>query len=189
MVTPVLALALLTATQAHVREAKAVVPVGFIEMVVATVMPVPDGHTVVLVNTEEEVLLPVSVLLPEAVTIYGRLEQKKALRPMTHDLLDDVVKALGARVLRVQIEDIKDGTFIGTIVMQEKARTFALDAGAADALAIALSTHAPIFVSKVVMDRAALTHEQLKHMPGARRNIAEPAMPPSPEGKARVFDL
>jgi len=171
-----------------VREAKAMTPGGFTEMFVATVMPTPDGHTVVLVNPEEEVLLPVGVALPEAVTIYGRLEHKKAPRPMTHDLLDGVVAALGARVVRVQIEDLVDGQFVGTVILQGKGgvAAVALDARAADALALALSAKAPIFVAKPVMERAALSHDDLKRMPGGD---AAPALPPSPEGKARVFDL
>jgi bifunctional DNase/RNase len=173
-----------------VREAKAMAPGGFVEMFVATVMPTPDGHTVVLVNPDEEVLLPVGVALPEAVTIYGRLEHKRAPRPMTHDLLDGVVAALGARVVRVQIEDLVDGQFIGTVVLQGTggAAAVALDARAADALAIALSAKAPIFVAKPVMERAALTHDDLKRMPSPGDKAA-PALPPSPEGKARVFDL
>ncbi len=169
-----------------VREAKAMVPVGFIQMEVATVMPTGDTHTVVLVNTDAEMLLPVGVALPEAVTIYGRLEHKKSPRPMTHDLLDGVVSALGGRVLRVQIDDLVDGAFIGTVILQTKqgGQALALEARAADALAVALSASAPIYVAKGVMDRAALSHDDLRRMPSA-----PPPPPPAEAAAMKVFDL
>jgi len=157
----------------RVTEAKATVPGGFVEMFVATVMPTNDGHTVVLVNPDEEMLLPVGVALPEAVTIYG----------------------LGARVLRVQIDDLVDGTFIGTVVLQGKGGTpFSIDARAADALAVALSAKAPIYVAKPVMDRAALSHDDLKRMPRPADAGEGPPPPPGPPGggvepPTRVFDL
>lgn len=168
-----------------VEEARALAPSGFVEMFVATVMPTADGHTVVLVNPDEEVLLPVGVALPEAVTIYGRLEHKRAPRPLTHDLLDGVISSLGARIVRVQIDDLVDGAFIGTVILQGRTGgAIALDARAADALAVALSAKAPIFVARPVMDRAALTHDDLKAMPS-------PTPPPSPttEGARRTFEL
>lgn len=157
-------------------------PKGFLQMFVAGVMPTPDGHTLVLVNPDEEVLLPVGVGLPEAVSIFGRLENKTAPRPMTHDLLDNVVAALGAHVTRVQIDDLKDGVFIGTVFLQGKDKSaplIAIDARASDAVAVALAAHAPIFVAKNVVERAALTHDDLENMP----SNAEPAL------AGKVFDL
>jgi len=170
---------------APVEEARAIAPSGFVEMFVATVMPTADGHTVVLVNPDEEVLLPVGVALPEAVTIYGRLEHKRAPRPLTHDLLDGVISSLGARIVRVQIDDLVDGAFIGTVILPGRTGgALSLDARAAAALAVALSAKAPIFVARPVMDRAALTHDDLKAMP-------TPTPPPSPttEGALRTFEL
>lgn len=170
-----------------VTEAKATVPGGFIEMVVATVMPTNGSHTVVLVNPHEELLLPVGVALPEAVAIYGRLEHEGSSRPATRDLLGDVVAGLGARVLRVQINDLVDGIFLGTVVVQGKSGPpFSIDARAADALALALSAKAPIYVAKPVMERAALSHEDVKRMPGPPASGGESA---AAEGSPRVFDL
>jgi bifunctional DNase/RNase len=143
-------------------------PKGFLQMFVAGVMPTPDGHTMVLVNPDEEVLLPVGVGLPEAVSIFGRLENKTAPRPMTHDLLDNVVEALGAEVVRVQIDDLKEGVFIGTVFLKTQGKgseIVALDARASDAVAVALSAGAPIFVARAVVEKAALTHEDLERMP------------------------
>ena len=159
-----------------------VTPVGFVQMFVAGVMPTDDGHTMMLVNPDLQVLLPVGVGLPEAVSIYGRLENKTAPRPMTHDLLDHVVTALGAVVVRVQIDDLKDGAFIGTVFLRGKdGKDIApLDARASDAVAVALAAQAPIFVARPVVDRAALTKDDLERMPSRDR---------APPGAMKVFDL
>ena len=162
-----------------VQPAAAVTPPGFLQMFVAGVMPTSQGHTLVLVNPDEEILLPVGVDLPEALTIFGRLEQKTSPRPLTHDLLDKVVGALGAEVVRVQIGDLVDGVFIATVFLLQ-AKNAEPYARASDAVAVALSAQAPIFVSRGVVGRAAMTREDLKHLPSR----AEPA--PAP-GKA--FDL
>lgn len=174
-----------------VTEASTTAPAGFVEMFVATVMPTPDGHTVVLVNPDEEVLLPVGVALPEAVTIYGRLEHKRAPRPLTHDLLDGVIASLGARIVRVQIDDLVEGAFIGTVILQGKTgAAISLDARAADALAVALSAKAPIFVARPVMDRAALTHDDLSAAPPSPSSSPSSPRPSSTmEGGIRVFEL
>ena len=164
--------------QPHARST----PKGFLQMFVAGVMPSGDSHTLVLVNPEEELLLPVGVGLPEAVGIFGRLEQQKAPRPMTQDLLDTVVVALGAEVLRVQIDDLRDGAFIGTIFLRGKDGKDIppLDARASDAVAVALSAHVPIFVARPVVDRAALDKGDLEQMP----SHDEAPRPPT-----KVFDL
>ncbi len=158
-------------------------PAGFLEMFVATVMPRGDGHTVVLVSPTEELLLPVEVALPEAVTIYGRLEHKRAPNPMTHDVLDNVVSALGGTVVRVQIDSLVDDTFSGVVVVRTRGGTdVSIDARAADALAMALSARAPIFVSRPVVTRAALTHDDIQRMSG------NDGPPPDAAG-TRTFDL
>ena len=164
--------------QPHAR----VTPKGFLQMFVAGVMPNGEQHTLVLVNPDEEILLPVGVGLPEAVSIFGRLEKKTAPRPLTHDLLDHVVTALGAEVVRVQIDDLRDGAFIGTVFLRGKdGKDIApLDARASDAVAVALSAHAPIFVARPVVDRAALTRDDLERMPSHDE---------APKPPAKTFDL
>jgi bifunctional DNase/RNase len=157
-------------------------PAGFLQMFVAGVMPQGDEHTLVLVNPEKELLMPVGVGLPEAVSIFGRLEHKTAPRPLTHDLLENVVAALGASVVRVQIDDLRDGAFIGTVFLRGKdGRDLHLDARVSDAVVMALSAGAPIFVAAPVVARAALTRDDLERMPAER--------PEPPPGPTKTFDL
>jgi hypothetical protein len=144
-------------------------PAGFVQMFVAAVMPTGDTHTVVLVNAAEEVLLPVGVALPEALSIFGRLEQKTAPRPLTHDLLDHVVRVVGAEVVAVQLDDLPGatGSLRATVMLRRHGETLlvALDARPPDAVAVALSAHAPIFVARPVVDRDALSRQDLARAP------------------------
>lgn len=167
------------------QPAARVTPRGYLQMFVAAVMPTGDGHTVVLVNPGEELLLPMGVALPEAVTIFGRLEQKTASRPMVHDLLDHVVVALGAEVVAVHIDEVRSGEAKSTVFLRRRGAVdvVSLDARPTDAMAVALSAHAPIFVARPIVEREALTHADL----------AEGSSPPPPPGQAdgavRTYDL
>jgi len=142
----------------------ATTPVGFVQMFVAAVMPTGGNHTIVLVNAGEELLLPVGVALPEALSIFGRLEQKTAPRPLTHDLLDDVVRTLGAEVVAVKLDDL-DGEpgLRATVLLRRRgeAALLPLDARPPDAVALALSARAPIFVARPVVERDALTRRDV----------------------------
>lgn len=137
-------------------------PKGFIEMFVAGVVPSPDGHTLVLVNAEEQVLLPLGIGLTEALSIHGRLEKRRFSRPMTHDLLDHIVAELGGSIVRVQIDDLKDDVFVGTVFMRvpekggKESKIVSFDARPSDAVALALGARAPIYVARPVVDRAAI---------------------------------
>jgi hypothetical protein len=161
----------------------AVTPRGYLQMFVAAVMPTGDSHTVVLVNPAEELLLPVGVALPEALTIFGRLEQKTAARPLTHDLLDHVVTALGAEVVAVHIDDLRAGEAKSTVFLRRRGAIdiVGLDARPTDAMAVALSAQAPIFVARPVVEREALTHDDLADAPSSA---------PQPEpGPTRTYEL
>jgi len=140
-------------------------PRGFIEMFVAGVVPTPDGHTLVLVNAEEEVLLPLGIGLNEALSIHTRLERRAdpepSKRPMTHDLLDHILTELGGEVVRVQIDDVRDDLFVGTIYIRKAGKVFPFDARPSDAVALAIGSRAPIYVARPVVDKAALHPEDL----------------------------
>ena len=148
-------------------------PSGFLEMFVAGVVPSPDGHTLVLVNAEEQVLLPLGIGLTEALSIHGRLERRRAARPLTHDLIDHIMSQLGGEIVRVQIDDLKDDVFIGTLFIKKDGRVISVDARPSDAVALALGSHAPIFVARPVVDRAAIH-------PGDLPKDDPPRGPPAP---------
>jgi len=109
---------------------------------------------VVLNDLAGEVVLPIWVGLFEANAIALEIEKATTLRPMTHDLMRNVVHGLNARVTRVVVGSLREDTFHATIWMDQGGEVVALDARPSDAIALALRSDCPIFVSKQVFDHA-----------------------------------
>lgn len=116
--------------------------------------PVSNSPIVVLKDEEEKFFLPIWVGIFEANAIALQLENVTTPRPMTHDLLRNMISELDARVIRVVINDLRDSTFFAQIRVLTGERTLELDARPSDAIALALRTAAPIFVAQTVLDQA-----------------------------------
>ena len=116
--------------------------------------PVSNSPIVVLKDEEEKFFLPIWVGIFEANAIALQLENVTTPRPMTHDLLRNMISELDARVTRVVINDLRDSTFFAQIRLITGDKTLELDARPSDATALALRTEAPIFVAQTVLDQA-----------------------------------
>ncbi len=116
--------------------------------------PVSNSPIVVLKDDDEKFFLPIWVGIFEANAIALQLENVTTPRPMTHDLLRNLIAELDGRVTRVVISDLRDSTFFAQIRVISGGRTLELDARPSDAIALALRTEAPIFVSQDVLDQA-----------------------------------
>jgi bifunctional DNase/RNase len=116
--------------------------------------PVSNSPIVVLKDDEEKLFLPIWVGIFEANAIALQLENVETPRPMTHDLLRNMISKLDARVTRVVINDLRDSTFFAQIRLITGERTLEVDARPSDAIALALRTEAPIFVAQSVLDQA-----------------------------------
>jgi uncharacterized protein len=116
--------------------------------------PVSNSPIVVLKDDEEKFFLPIWVGIFEANAIALQLESITTPRPMTHDLLRNMIGELGARVVRVVINDLRDSTFFAQIGLIAGGRNFDVDARPSDAIALALRTEAPIFVAQSVLEQA-----------------------------------
>jgi bifunctional DNase/RNase len=109
---------------------------------------------VVLNDLAGEVVLPIWVGLFEANAIALEIEKATTPRPMTHDLLRSVIDGLNARVTRVVVGALREDTFHATIWMDQAGEVIALDARPSDAIALALRSDCPIFISQQVFDHA-----------------------------------
>jgi hypothetical protein len=99
--------------------------------------------------------LPISIGVLEASTIATELQKITFHRPMTHDLMRDILGQLGAKVLRVVVCGLKDDIFYAMIhVHANKNRTLTIDARPSDAIALALRTDSPIFVAEEVIKKS-----------------------------------
>lgn len=116
--------------------------------------PVSNSPIVVLKDEAEKFFLPIWVGIFEANAIALQLENISTPRPMTHDLLKNMIADLDARVTRVVINDLRDSTFFAQIRLLAGDKTLEVDARPSDAIALALRTAAPIFVAQSVLDQA-----------------------------------
>jgi len=116
--------------------------------------PVSNSPIVVLKDDEEKFFLPIWVGIFEANAIALQLENVATPRPMTHDLLRNMISELDGRVTRIVINDLRDSTFFAQIRILVSGKTLEVDARPSDAIALALRTEAPIFVAQSVLDQA-----------------------------------
>lgn len=127
-----------------------------IEMKVKTVAMDPNAQSpvVVLEGVAATEYLPIWIDLPEARAISMELEQVKPPRPLTHDLIRNLLNGLGAKVSRVTITNLLNNTYFATIALTNKGQQSEIDSRPSDAIAIALRMKAPIFVSLHVIEKS-----------------------------------
>jgi bifunctional DNase/RNase len=116
--------------------------------------PVTNMPIIILRDPRSDALLPIWVGIFEANAIALELEKVMTPRPMTHDLLRDVVHNLEARVERVVVTELKENTFYALIYLQRNSRTYTVDARPSDAIALALRAQAPIYAESSVIEAA-----------------------------------
>jgi len=126
------------------------------EMVIKGLMvdPVTNMPVVILRDKEGERVLPIWVGIFEANAIALQIENVATPRPMTHDLLRNVIRDMNGTVEKIVVSDLKDTTFYALIYLQMGGEVVAIDARPSDAIALALRTQAPIFVEDHVIDSA-----------------------------------
>ena len=116
---------------------------------------------VLLRDVDEMNFLPIWIGVFEAAAIAMILQGVTPPRPMTHDLLKNVIEKLGGKVSRVIINDVKEGTFYAVIEAQGlDKKKLSIDARPSDAIALSLRFGVPIFVSEKVMMQAKLVNAE-----------------------------
>jgi bifunctional DNase/RNase len=127
-----------------------------IEMSIKGLMvdPISNMPIVILRDKEGSKTLPIWVGMFEANAIALQIENISTPRPMTHDLLRNVIHDLKASVQKIVVCDLQDSTFYALIYLVLNGEVVAIDARPSDAIALALRTRAPIFVEEAVIDNA-----------------------------------
>ena len=127
------------------------------EMKVAgiTVDPFTNTPIVILKDLEEQEVLPIWIGLLEASSIATALENVQTPRPMTHDLLKNVLDKLDVKVVKIEVNDLKDNTYFAMIHLEVENKRLVIDARPSDAIALALRVGAAIFVDEQVIKKSA----------------------------------
>ena len=123
---------------------------------VAAVSASNVGFLVLLKSMEDPRSLPIFIGVPEAQAIAIQLNGLQPPRPLTHDLLKSVIETFHARLARVEVHDLREGTFYGRLVLDVQGETIEVDSRPSDAIALALRTGSPIFVAESVMNEAGV---------------------------------
>jgi len=127
-----------------------------IEMVIKGLMidPITNMPIVILKDKGGERVLPIWVGVFEANAIALQIENIATPRPMTHDLLRNILSEIEANVQRIVVSDLRDNTFYAMIYLNRGGELIAIDARPSDAIALALRTKSPIFVEDAVVESA-----------------------------------
>ena len=114
---------------------------------------------VLLKTIDGNKFLPIWIGHPEAAAILMKLQGASTPRPMTHDLISEMISELDAQCTRVSVTELKDNTFYASITLRVNGQEVEIDSRPSDALAVAVRTSAPIFVAEDVIQESAIEFE------------------------------
>ncbi len=127
-----------------------------VETKIKTLMLDPNTQSpiVVLETVTDKKLLPIWIDVPEARAIALELEHVATPRPLTHDLIRNIIQGLGATLQRVTITDLRNNTYFAVLFLGLKGQDLQIDARPSDAIAVALRMKAPIYASTQVLAKS-----------------------------------
>src|SRR5919109_2253714 len=114
---------------------------------------------VLLKTTDGNKFLPIWIGHPEAAAILMKLQGATTPRPMTHDLVTDMLSQLDAQVVRITVTELRDSTFYAQITVQQDGSEIEIDSRPSDAIALAIRAEAPIFAADRVIEESAIEFE------------------------------
>jgi bifunctional DNase/RNase len=128
---------------------------GMTAVTVENVLQKEDGAIIAVLKEEggDERIIPIFIGETEGRAIAMRLSRQKYVRPLTHDLLESVIRECDIRLLKVEIDDLKDSIFLAHLFLVDPSGTLRkVDARPSDAMALALGVNAPIFMARTIID-------------------------------------
>jgi bifunctional DNase/RNase len=114
---------------------------------------------VLLKAVDTNKFLPIWIGHPEAAAILMKLQGASTPRPMTHDLVADMLEQLDAQVIRITVTELKESTFYASITVQQNGSEVEIDSRPSDAIALAVRAEAPIFAADDVIEESAIEFE------------------------------
>ncbi len=148
---------------------------------------------VILRETGTDRYLPIWIGPYEAESITYALQEVEVARPLTHDLLKNIMHALNGKLIRVEVVSLREDVFYGNLLVETNGRIIEIDSRPSDALALAVRAHVPILVAKEVMDTAGIIPEQETQEAESSTQGSNPPTSAAPtsetsEGRLSVFE-
>ncbi|NIO04900.1 MAG: bifunctional nuclease family protein [Proteobacteria bacterium] len=116
--------------------------------------PSSNGFVVLLSDLENTHALPIWIGPFEANAIALKLKDVYSHRPMTHDLIRNIIKLFQSEVIKIEVMDLKDNTYYALIHIKTRGKEITIDSRPSDAIAVALASGAPIYVTEEVLSKA-----------------------------------
>ena len=114
---------------------------------------------VLLKTADGNKFLPIWIGHAEAAAILMKLQSQSAPRPMTHDLVSDMLQQLGAQIVRITVTELRENTFYAQITVAQDGQELEVDSRPSDAIALAIRAEAPIFAADQVIEESAIEFE------------------------------
>lgn len=137
-----------------------------------TLDPVTKTPIVILKDSDNKLNLPIWIGLLEATAMATELEGIKMARPMTHDLLRNILAQVAGTVESVQITELKENTYYALIYLRIGDRELVIDSRPSDAIALALRTKSPIYVAKAVLEASSILQQSEEAKEGGVANVS-----------------
>ena len=160
-----------------------------IEVIIDTIrVSLISQHRIVMLrDSDGERQLPIWIGPPEADAIAIELQKTEKARPMTHDLLRNVIEELGGNISYMIVNELKDNTFYARLVLDVGGETREIDCRPSDALALSVRVDAPMFVAESVMQEAGiLPEDDISEMAEIEEVVDEGELPPPAEKAAEA---
>ena len=142
---------------------------------IVSLFPLPQ-YVVVLEDVDKTRLVPIWIGVNEGNAIALELQGEKFPRPLTHDLIVNLLTLLEAAVEKVVVSDLKSNSYYAVIYVRMNGKTLPLDARPSDSLAIAVRTHCPIYIDEKVLKKCPviekpITKEEIEKFKGDLKNM------------------
>ena len=140
-------------------------------------------RVVILKQKDGDKYLPIWIGPHEADAIAVKLRDVSVARPMTHDLMGEIIAAMGASLRHIVVTDLQDDTFYAKLTLDANGGSLEVDSRPSDAIALAVRTKVPIYVEEAVLDKAGIELDK-----ETEQALAEGDKQGAPEGKAMEED-
>ncbi|NOY52610.1 MAG: bifunctional nuclease family protein [Deltaproteobacteria bacterium] len=124
-------------------------------------IPIPAQYVIYLEEVGGTRLIPIWIGINEGNAIVYKLQDEPPPRPMTHDLLANIIRTIDMHLEKITVSDLKDNTYYAVIDLWNGTKHYSIDSRPSDAIALAVRTDAPIFVSDAVMDKCPVIRKPI----------------------------
>lgn len=133
-----------------------------------------EGYALILEElSSERRKLPIIIGYPEGRSIAMELQKFKTSRPITHDLITNLIGDLDTKIVKVVVSDLRENTFYSVITLENGFANVQVDARPSDSIALALRANAPIFVESSVMDKAGVSEKLIQKNAGREKQMED----------------